>query len=310
MRTNLRIVKHFSDNADLVMFHGDCMNLLQEIPDESVNLVVTSPPYNIGKSYEKKTQMTEYIANQRKVIQECVRTLRGDGSICWQVGNYVENGEIVPLDILLYPIFDDLGLKLRNRIVWHFGHGLHASKRFSGRYEVILWFTKSDRYTFNLDEVRVPQKYPEKKYFKGPKIGELSGNPLGKNPSDIWEIPNVKANHIEKTVHPAQFPVELIERLVVALTNESDWTLDPFMGVGTTQIASIIHKRKSAGAEMKGDYYKIALDRVGQAERGELQIRPMERPVFDPDDKGSYVPPQKINLSKKAPNLFEQSENL
>lgn len=102
------------------------------------------------------------------MIGECVRTLHDSGSICWQVGNYVNNGEIIPLDIALYPIFAGLGLHLRNRSVWHFEHGLHASKRFSGRYEVILWFTKSDRYTFNLDDVRVPQKYPNKKHFKGP----------------------------------------------------------------------------------------------------------------------------------------------
>ena len=80
-------------------------------------------------------------------------------------------------------------MSMRNRIVWHFGHGLHASRRFSGRYEVIMWFTKSDDYTFNLDAVRVPQKYPQKKHFKGPRRGELSGNPLGKNPGDVWEIP-------------------------------------------------------------------------------------------------------------------------
>lgn len=151
-----------------------------------------------------------------------MRILKPQGSICWQVGNYVDNGEIIPLDVILYPIFSRLGLQLRNRIVWHFGHGLHASKRFSGRYEVILWFTKGHDYVFNLDAVRVPQKYPQKKHFKGPKKGELSGNPLGKNPGDIWEIPNVKANHVEKTIHPCQFPVELIERLVLALTNEDD----------------------------------------------------------------------------------------
>jgi adenine-specific DNA-methyltransferase len=155
------------------------------------------------------------------------------------------------VDIVLYPVFASLGLHLRNRIVWHFGHGLHASKRFSGRYEVILWFTKGNEYTFNLDAVRVPQKYPDKKYFKGPKKGELSGNPLGKNPSDIWEIPNVKANHVEKTIHPCQFPVELIERLVLAMTDEGDWALDPFIGVGTTaldntRLATMLNARRKA----------------------------------------------------------------
>jgi adenine-specific DNA-methyltransferase len=241
---------------------------LKEIPDNSIEFVVTSPPYNIGKSYEKRTALADYILFQKTVVDECVRVMHPNGSICWQVGNYVDNGEITPLDILLYPLFADHELHMRNRIVWHFGHGLHASKRFSGRYEVILWFTKSDSYSFNLDSVRVPQKYPEKKHFKCSKAGELSCNPLGKNPSDVWDIPNVKSNHIEKTLHPAQFPVELIERLVLALTDEDDWTLDPFMGVGSTQIASIIHNRRSAGAEIQKDYFNLALDRVRQAERG------------------------------------------
>ena len=126
--------------------------------------------------------------------------------------------------------FKGFGLKLRNRIIWRFNHGLHCKKRFSGRYETILWFTKNDEYVFNLDPVRVPSKYPGKRHFKGPKRGQLSGNPLGKNPSDIWDvvqqdwedevwdIPNVKANHPEKTEHPCQFPVELVQRCVLALT--------------------------------------------------------------------------------------------
>ena len=300
----MNISEKFNPKADLVLFNGDCLRILEKIPDEFVKLVITSPPYNIGKSYEKREKLDKYLDSQRKVIQECVRVLSPNGSICWQVGNYVDNGEIIPLDILLYPIFNELNLKMRNRIVWHFGHGLHASKRYSGRYEVILWFTKSDEYTFNLDSVRVPSKYPNKRHFKGPKKGELSGNPLGKNPSDVWDIPNVKSNHIEKTIHPAQFPIELIERLVLSLTDESDWTLDPFMGVGTTQIASTIHSRKSIGAEILPEYYKIAKERIDLAVEGELLIRPMERPVFDPNTKEKYVPPKKVSIGNNSTSLF------
>lgn len=190
----MNISEKFNPKADLVLFNGDCLKILEKIPDEFVKLVITSPPYNIGKSYEKREKLDTYLDSQRKIIQECVRVLSPNGSICWQVGNYVDNGEIIPLDILLYPIFNELNLKMRNRIVWHFGHGLHASKRYSGRYEVILWFTKSDEYTFNLDAVRVPSKYPNKRHFKGPKKGELSGNPLGKNPSDVWDIPKAMLN--------------------------------------------------------------------------------------------------------------------
>lgn len=300
----MKISKKFNPESDLVLYKGDCLNLLKKIPDEFVKLVITSPPYNIGKEYEKREKLEKYLEAQQRVIKECVRVLSPDGSICWQVGNYVDNGEIIPLDILLYPVFYELNLKMRNRIVWHFGHGLHASKRFSGRYEVILWFTKSDKYTFNLDSVRVPSKYPNKKYFKGPKKGELSGNPLGKNPSDVWEIPNVKSNHVEKTIHPAQFPVELIERLVLSLTNENDWTFDPFMGTGTTQIASVIHSRKSIGAEILSEYYRIAEDRINMAMKGELRVRPIERPVYDPNVKVKSVPPRKINIGNNLPTLF------
>ena len=280
--SELKITGKFDIGADVVLYLGDTLDLLKQIPDKTAGLVVTSPPYNIGKPYEKKLNLQEYIEQQEKVIKESIRITKDDGSICWQIGNYVENGSIIPLDILLYPIFDRFGLKLRNRIVWHFGHGLHAQKRFSGRYEVILWFTKSENYIFNLDAVRVPQKYPSKKYFKGPKKGELSCHPLGKNPTDVWEIPNVKSNHPEKTIHPCQFPVELIERLVLALTNPGDWVIDPFIGVGSTAIAAILHGRRAAGADIIEEYIKIAKQRIELLLKGKLKLRPMGKPIYEP----------------------------
>lgn len=293
----VKIFSEFDLAADLILFEGNCLDLLCQIPDGLIKLVVTSPPYNLGKPYETRLDLDEYLAQQRLVIKESVRVLDDRGSICWQVGNFVNDGEIIPLDIVLYPIFVSLGLRLRNRIVWHYGHGLHATKRFSGRYEVILWFTKTDDYTFKLDAVRVPQKYPKKKYFKGPKKGQISGHPLGKNPSDVWEIPNVKANHVEKTVHPCQFPVELIERLVLSMTDEGDWILDPFIGVGTTAIAALMHKRKAIGAEIMSEYVSIAKQRVYLAERGKLRVRPIERPVYDPDSPEASVPPKVVQLT-------------
>lgn len=292
----IRVSAEFNPNADFVLFEGNCLAILPQIPNGFVKLIVTSPPYNLGKPYEDRLDLKEYLTQQERVIKECVRVLNRQGSICWQVGNYVNKGEIVPLDIILYPIFQSLGLHLRNRIVWHFGHGLHASKRFSGRYEVILWFTKTKDYTFNLDPVRIPQKYPGKKHFKGSKKGQLSGNPLGKNPSDLWEIPNVKANHVEKTIHPCQFPVELIERLVLSMTDEGDWILDPFIGVGTTAIAALMHNRKAIGAEIMPDYIKVAKERIHLAEEGKLRIRPINRGVYDPQNAQQYIPPQIVYL--------------
>ncbi len=310
-KSSVVIAANFDPTANFVLYEGGCLDLLSQIPDGFVKLVVTSPPYNLGKPYEDRLDLDDYLAQQNQVIRECVRVLDDKGSICWQVGNYVNNGEIIPLDLVLYPIFSSLQLHLRNRIVWHFGHGLHASKRFSGRYEVALWFTKSNDYTFNLDAIRVPQKYPNKKYFKGPKKGELSGNPLGKNPSDVWDIPNVKANHVEKTLHPCQFPVELIERLVLSMTNENDWVLDPFMGVGSTAIAALIHSRKAVGAEIIPEYVAIAKERIHQAERGLLRIRPMTRPVYDPDSPDISIPPQVVNLKSQSyqQSLLEKKAN-
>lgn len=283
------IADTFSSSKEIVLFPGDCMDLLRTIPSESLSLVITSPPYNIGKEYEKRLKLDNYLEQQAVVIRECVRCLSPQGSICWQVGNYVDNGAIIPLDTVLYPIFTDLGLRMRNRIIWHFEHGLHCSRRFSGRYETIIWFTKTDTYTFSLDPVRVPQKYPGKKYFKGPNAGKYSCNPLGKNPGDLWVIPNVKSNHVEKTDHPCQFPVELIERFVLSMTNEGDWVFDPFLGVGTTIIAALRHNRRGAGAETVQKYVDLARNRIRDEIAGTLRTRPMHKPVYDPEEAGNSL---------------------
>ncbi|MBX5471584.1 MAG: site-specific DNA-methyltransferase [Acetobacteraceae bacterium] len=297
----------FAASESIVVYPGDCLALLKTIPDESLQLIVTSPPYNIGKEYEKRLDLDLYLHQQEQVIAECVRALSPRGSICWQVGNYVDRGAIIPLDTVLYPIFSRLGLRMRNRIIWHFEHGLHCSRRFSGRYETIIWFTKSDDYVFSLDPVRIPQKYPGKKYFKGPKAGQYSCNPLGKNPGDLWVIPNVKSNHVEKTEHPCQFPVELIERLVLSLTNEGDWVFDPFLGTGTTVIAAVRHRRRGAGAEIVPKYVQLARERIAQELAGTLRTRPMDRPVYDPVEAGNRLT---IAPWKRASNqlmLFERS---
>ena len=261
---------------------SDNLAFMRALPAESMALIVTSPPYNLGKEYEKRRSLEAYLSSQEAVIRESVRLLQPRGSICWQVGNYVENGEIEPLDILLYPLFKAAGLKLRNRIIWSFGHGLHCQNRFSGRYETVLWFTKNDTYTFNLDAVRIPAKYPNKKFFKGPKKGQISSNPLGKNPTDVWEIPNVKSNHVEKTEHPCQFPVGLVERLVLALTDADDSILDPYLGVGSSAIAALKNGRHAYGCDTTSRYIDIARERIAALQAGTLKTRPMNKPVFEP----------------------------
>lgn len=291
---NIRIEPKYDPSAEVVLYQGDTRQLISQLPDRSVKLIVSSPPYNLGKEYETRIELSKYVDTQAEIISEMKRTLDDTGSICWQVGNYVSKGEVFPLDIFYYQIFKDLGFKLRNRIIWHFGHGLHAQNRFSGRYETILWFTKSDQYTFNLDDVRVEQKYPGKRHFKGPNKGKPSSNPKGKNPSDFWElieeewqsgifdIPNVKSNHPEKTIHPCQFPIELVERCLLALTNEGDRVFDPFAGVGSTIIASIRNNRKAIAAEQNEQYVQIARERIAQFVQGKLRIREIGTQIHKP----------------------------
>ena len=291
-----KITHTFSAKSDVTLFPGDRLELLNQIyrSGAKAQLIVTSPPYNTGKEYEVKTSLEEYVEDQKKTIQSSIDILSPTGSICWQVGHYIAGGgknkEAFPLDVVLYPIFKEFGLKLRNRIIWHFGHGLHENSRFTGRHETILWFTRdSEDFVFNLDPVRVPQRYPGKRAYRGEKRGQPSGNPLGKNPSDVWNIPNVKANHIEKTEHPCQFPVGLIERLILGLTNEGDLVVDPYIGVGSTAIASLLHGRRAAGADIYDEYLSIARDRINRLAKGTLKTRPMNQPPYQPTGKESVA---------------------
>ena len=317
MKAKEPLFKYIRPDISHNVINGDCLNVLKGIEDGKFDLIITSPPYNVGKSYETKTSIEKYLETQEEIINELVRTLSDKGSLCWQVGNYINKGEVFPLDIYYYQIFKRHGLKLRNRIIWHFGHGLHASNRFSGRYETILWFSKTDEYIFNLDNVRVPAKYPGKLHFKGEKKGLPSGNPLGKNPSDIWEIvakdwetamwniPNVNSTHPEKTTHPCQFPIELVERCILALTNEESWVLDPYAGVGSTVIASIKNNRNVIGIEKEKEYCDIAKQRIIDFNEGKLKIRPINKPIHKPsaNDKVSQVPKEWLQLELENVNV-------
>lgn len=301
----LIISGHYHAQSDVVLYHGDRLELLKQIRDskDKAELIVTSPPYNIGKDYENPVDLDTYIEQQKQTIESCVDILSDEGSICWQVGNYLDGSgvskEVFPLDLLLYPIFKSFGLILKNRIVWTFGHGLHEKTRFSGRHETILWFVKSENYIFNLDPVRVPQKYPGKRAFRGPNKGKPSGNPAGKNPSDVWDMPNVKSNHVEKTDHPCQFPIGLVERLILALTNEGGLVVDPYMGSGSTAAAALMRKRRAAGADTEKSYIDIAIKRVRQASTGLLPYRQMNKTIHKPDSKTSVASVPKEWLTDK-----------
>lgn len=285
----MKINEKFNVNNEITIFNGDCSNLLKEIPDEFCDLIITSPPYCMGKAYEDIHDDIETFKQQQSIIFEDIyRILKKGGSLCWQVGYHVNQSEVIPLDYYVYQIFGEGSNKyvnpliLRNRIIWTFGHGLNSAQRFSGRHETILWFTKGREYEFDLDCVRVPQKYPGKRSYKGKNKGNLSGNPLGKNPSDVWEIPNVKANHIEKTDHPCQFPVVIPQRLIRALTPANGVVLDPFMGVGTSGVAAVLETRKFIGAELQKNYFDNAKERIQNSIDGTIKIRE-DIPIKEPN---------------------------
>jgi adenine-specific DNA-methyltransferase len=283
-----------------VLYQGDCFDLLSKMPDASIDLVITSPPYCIGMEYERTKTVHDFLQAHKKILPEIIRVTKPGGSICWQVGYHISKQVAYPLDYAVFSILDgNREVALRNRIIWSFAHGLHGTSRFSGRHETLLWYTKGDEYFFDLDTVRVPQKYPGKRHYKGPTKGEFSGNPLGKNPGDVWDIPNVKGNHVEKVGHPCQFPVALVQRLVRGLCPRNGLVLDPFMGAGSAGVAAVVEGRRFVGAEINKRYFKLASGRLKTAADGGAIFRPLERPIFQPDPRSEVatIPPHFFRIA-------------
>ncbi|UCG02862.1 MAG: site-specific DNA-methyltransferase [Candidatus Heimdallarchaeota archaeon] len=246
------------------IYNKDFLDFSKKIPEETIDLIVTSPPYGIGKEYEKKIPLEDYLSWSTKVFTEFRRILKDTGSLFYQVGTYVgEKGVHYPWDIMLFPLFVNLEFISRNRIIWIRQHGTHAKHKFSNRHESILWFTKSHNYKFNLDGIRVPQKYPNKKgYRKGKLYGKFTSDPRGKNPGDVWAFRNVKHNHEEQTVHPCQFPEDMITRIILATTDPKDIVFDPFIGSGTTAVVAKHYNRRFLGCEIVEEYVNIANHRL------------------------------------------------
>lgn len=289
---------------DFCLIKGDSLQKIKEVSDESIDCIITSPPYFMWKDYDTSIKVEDFVQIHKCIFSDLYRILKIWGNICWQVGYHTMHWETIPLDFLVYDIVknlnDDLNkdqekLYLRNRIIWSFWHGLHSKKKFSGRHETILWFSKWKDAYFDLDSVRVPQKYPGKRHYKWEEKGEFSWNPLGKNPWDVWEIPNVKANHIEKTAHPCQFPVALVERLVKSLSPVSWKVLDPFMWSWTTGVASLLHGRNFIWIELKQEYYIIAKKRCEDTLQWKIKYR-LDKPIYEPS--------KNLSVAKK-PDFFK-----
>lgn len=264
------------EDETVLLYRGDCVGLMQQLEEPFFNATVTSPPYNIGKEYERPLPLADYVSWVSKWAQEIHRITVADGSFWLNLGYvHVDGfGRAVPLPYLLW---DKTPFFMLQEIVWQYGAGVATRQTFSPRNEKFLWYVMNPtNYVFNLDSVRDPDvKYPNQK-----KNGKLRCNPLGKNPGDVWAIPKVTSGRdrssAERTSHPAQFPEAVIERVILASTNEGDLILDPFMGSGTTAAVAARLGRRCVGFELRQDYVDVAIRRLevqrAAARQGTLAI--------------------------------------
>ena len=254
------------EDQDVLLYHGDSLELLKHMKP-MVNLTVTSPPYNIGKEYEAVRPLEEYVIWSQEWISLVHRCTSPNGSFWLNLG-YVsveDRAKAIPLP---YVLWNTIPFFLIQEIVWNYGAGVAGRLFFSPRNEKFLWYVKNpENYVFNLDSVRDPDvKYPNQK-----KNGKLKCNPLGKNPTDVWQIPKVTSgasrSSKERTPHPAQFPIALISRIINASSNAGDIVLDPFVGSGSTIEAAIRNGRRVVGIEANRTYIETAIRRIKEVRR-------------------------------------------
>lgn len=258
----LRLGKPFFEAPNCLIYNTDCVEALKQLESAEIDLTITSPPYNIGKEYETVLSIEDYVTWSELWINEIHRVTKHNGSFWLNLGylSLPNTAKAIPIAYLLWSV---VPFYLIQEIVWHYGAGVAGKKFFSPRNEKFLWYVKNQEcYTFDLDAVRDPNvKYPNQK-----KNGKLKVNPLGKNPSDVWEFPKVTSgsqrSSIERTAHPAQFPIAVIERIVLASSSQYNLILDPFMGSGTTACAALKNNRAVVGFEINTGYCELTASRI------------------------------------------------
>ncbi|MDJ0509698.1 MAG: site-specific DNA-methyltransferase [Crocosphaera sp.] len=250
------------EDKNALIYQGDSLELMNYIPEESLPLTITSPPYNIGKEYEFILELDDYIKWIAKWVNQVYCCTLPNGSFWLNLGylSIPRKAKAIPIP---YLIWDKVPFYLIQEIVWNYSAGVAGKLFFSPRNEKFLWYVKDSKsYIFNLDDIRDPNvKYPNQK-----KNGKLKCNVKGKNPTDVWQIPKVTSgknrSSKERTTHPAQFPVQLISRIILASSHINDIVFDPFLGSGTTAEAAIKNGRKVIGFEINENYVNISVQRI------------------------------------------------
>jgi adenine-specific DNA-methyltransferase len=271
--------KPYFQAPNCLIYNMDCLEAIKLLPEELVALTVTSPPYNIGKEYEKLLLLDEYLNWCEQWIGEVYRVTVDRGAFWLNLGylSMRDRAKAIPIAYLLW---DKVPFYLIQEVVWNYGAGVAGSKFFSPRNEKFLWYVKNqDKYTFNLDEVRDPNvKYPNQK-----KNGKIKVNLKGKNPTDVWQFPKVTSGKNraskERTAHPAQFPVSVVDRIIKSSSNLNEIVLDPFMGSGTTAIVALGLQRQVIGFEIRADYCEIVANRIDDFLR-EKELREAQLSLF------------------------------
>jgi len=246
--------KPYCEGDKFAVYNCDCLEAMKKLPEKLINLTVTSPPYNIGKEYEKILSLKEYLNWCEKWISQVYHITVADGAFWLNLGYLSIPGraKAVPIPYLLW---DKIPFFLIQEVVWNYGAGVAGKKFLSPRNEKFLWYAKDENnYVFNLDDIRDPNvEYPNQR-----KNGKLRCNTIGKNPSDVWQIAKVTSGKNraspERSPHPAQFPRDLVDRIIKGFSNEGDLILDPFIGSGTTAEAALIHNRYVIGFEINENY--------------------------------------------------------
>jgi adenine-specific DNA-methyltransferase len=256
----------YAEGDSYLIFNMDCLDGMRLLPEELIDLTVTSPPYNIGKEYEEPLPLGDYVEWCAKWCDEIYRLTKPNGAFWLNLG-YVSmphRAKAIPLPYLLW---DKIKFFMMQEVVWNYGAGVAGKRFLSPRNEKLLWYVKNQSsYTFNLDLIRDPDvKYPNQK-----KNGKLRCNTIGKNPSDVWQIAKVTSgkdrSSQERMPHPAQYPLDLVDRVIIGFSNPGDVVLDPFMGSGTTAESAIKNDRFVLGFELREDYCKTMSDRLKNAE--------------------------------------------
>lgn len=248
------------------IYLGDCKELLDNISNDSIRLIHTSPPYNINRKYNSyfdSKNINEYINFIRVIMEKCYLKLIKGGVLFWQTGytRYHKDKKMYPIDYITYDIFNDIGFELRDRIIWRYYGGMAFKNKFSNKHETILWWVKPGEKTYF-------EVFPVREDFR---VIDSRNNLFGKNPGNVWEVDRVAYGANYQTSHIAVFPEEISDRIVLSCSRPGDICLDPFSGSGTLPFIAKLRGRRFIGIEISEEYFRESNLRLNSCQFGEFK---------------------------------------